>query len=278
MKRRSAGDGGPRGRRCCFGRRSRCRRARLHARRRWHDGTVPGVLHIHTNRSDGRGTPDEIAAAAARAGLKFVVFTDHGDATRDAGSAGLPIRRAVPRRRRDQHRRRPLRRARTCRQSPYPLAGEPRDVVEDVRRLGGFGIAAHPDSPKPELRWRDWTAPFDGVELINPDTSWRVHATRERARRQVAALAIAAGLSRTAGRSHRQLLTDTDALRDKWIATTTTGRSWRWPAPTRTPRCRYRRRARRQPVLGPVSELRRIARVAFGAREAGRTVFGRCAR
>jgi hypothetical protein len=45
-----------------------------------------------------------------------------------------------------------------------------------VRRLGGFGIAAHPDSPKAELRWSDWNAPFDGVEWINPDTSWRVHA------------------------------------------------------------------------------------------------------
>src|ERR1700750_1490286 len=46
------------------------------------DGTVPGVIHIHTIRSDGRGTPDEVAAAAARAGLKFIVLTDHGDATR----------------------------------------------------------------------------------------------------------------------------------------------------------------------------------------------------
>ena len=32
--------------------------------------------------------------------------------------------------------------------TPYRLAGEPRDVVEDVRRMGGFGMAAHPDSPK----------------------------------------------------------------------------------------------------------------------------------
>src|SRR6185295_1851588 len=46
------------------------------------DGTVAGILHIHTTRSDGRGTPDEIAAAAARAGVSFIVFTDHGDATR----------------------------------------------------------------------------------------------------------------------------------------------------------------------------------------------------
>ena len=46
------------------------------------DDTVAGIAHVHSNRSDGRGTPDEIAAAAARAGLKFLVFTDHGDATR----------------------------------------------------------------------------------------------------------------------------------------------------------------------------------------------------
>jgi hypothetical protein len=139
------------------------------------DGTVPGILHVHTTRSDGRGTPDEVAAAAARAGAEFIVFTDHGDATRAPDAPiyrsgvlcldGVEISTAgghyvaldMP-------------------AAPYPLAGEPRDVVADVRRLGGFGIAAHPDSPKPELRWRDWDAPVDGVEWINPDTSWRVHA------------------------------------------------------------------------------------------------------
>src|SRR5687768_6802562 len=45
------------------------------------DGSVPGAIHIHTNRSDGQGSLDDVAAAAARAGLKFVVTTDHGDAT-----------------------------------------------------------------------------------------------------------------------------------------------------------------------------------------------------
>src|SRR6185503_9029013 len=64
--------------------------------------------------------------------------------------------------------------------SPYPLGGEPRDVIEDVHRLGGFGVAAHPDSPKSELRWREWSAPFDGIELLNPDTSWRVWAEQAR--------------------------------------------------------------------------------------------------
>ncbi len=139
------------------------------------DGTVPGILHVHTNRSDGRSSPDEVAAAAARAGLKFLIFTDHGDATRTpdpptyrsgvlcldgveiSTTGGHYVALDLP-------------------ASPYPLAGEPRDVVEDVRRLGGFGIAAHPDSPKSELQWSDWDAPFDGVELMNPDTNWRVWA------------------------------------------------------------------------------------------------------
>ncbi len=44
--------------------------------------TVRGVYHVHTVRSDGSGTPDEVAAAAARAGLHFVILTDHGDGTR----------------------------------------------------------------------------------------------------------------------------------------------------------------------------------------------------
>src|SRR5205085_605585 len=53
------------------------------------------------------------------------------------------------------------------------LGGEPRDVVEDVSRLHGFGIAAHPDSPKADLAWRNWDLPFDAVELLNPDSGWR---------------------------------------------------------------------------------------------------------
>jgi hypothetical protein len=143
------------------------------------DGTLPGILHVHTNRSDGLSGPDEIAAAAARAGLQFVVFTDHGDATRTpdppqyrsgvlcldgveiSTTGGHYIAIDMP-------------------AAPYPLGGEPRDVVEDVRRLGGFGIAAHPDSPKPQLRWREWSAPFDAVEILNLDTSWRQWAEQAR--------------------------------------------------------------------------------------------------
>jgi hypothetical protein len=140
------------------------------------DGTIAGNLHVHSLRSDGQGTPDDIAAAAARAGLQFIILTDHGDATRvpdpPAYRSGVLCLDGVEISTTGGHYA-----VLGMPAAPYPLAGEPRDVVEDVRRLGGFGIAAHPDSPKPGLRWRDWTVPFDAVEWINQDTSWRVHAT-----------------------------------------------------------------------------------------------------
>jgi hypothetical protein len=113
-----------------------------------------------------------IAAAAARAGLTFVVFTDHGDATRAPDAPvyrrGVLCLDAVEISTTGGHYI-----ALDMPAAPYPLAGEPRDVVEDVHRLGGFGIVAHPDSPKEQLRWKDFTVPFDGIESLNLDTGWR---------------------------------------------------------------------------------------------------------
>jgi len=133
---------------------------------------VRGAFHIHSNRSDGSGSVDAIAAAAARAGLQFIILTDHGDGMRspDApayrngvltidgvelnttgghyAAIGLPA-------------------------APYPIAGTPEDVIDDVHRLGGFGIAANPGSPRPSLAWQDWAAPIDGLEWINADSEWR---------------------------------------------------------------------------------------------------------
>ncbi len=137
--------------------------------------SVPGVVHVHSSRSDGSSSPDAIAAAAARAGLKFLVFTDHGDATRTPDPptyrSGVLCLDGVEISTNEGHYV-----AFDMPASPFPLGGEARDVVEDVRRLGGFGVAAHPDSPKPQLRWAEWSAPFDAIELLNPDTSWRILA------------------------------------------------------------------------------------------------------
>ena len=133
---------------------------------------VRGSFHIHSVRSDGSGTVAEIAAAANRAGLDFVVLTDHGDGTRQPAppayrsgvlcldgveistDGGHYVALGLPR-------------------APYPLGGDAAGVVEDVARLGGLGIVAHPASPKPELAWRDWSLPVDAVEWLNADSQWR---------------------------------------------------------------------------------------------------------
>ena len=180
MKKLLLRDGGPRGRRCCFGR-PHAPAAPAARSRAPTDGTIPGVLHVHTNRSDGLSGPDEIAAAAARAGLKFVVFTDHGDATRAAGSAGVPLGRAVPRRRRDQHDRRTLRRDRHAGRRRIRSAAN--RATSSKTSAGSADSASRriPDSPKAELRWSDWSVPFDGIEIVNLDTSWRQWAQQANA-------------------------------------------------------------------------------------------------
>ncbi len=134
--------------------------------------TIAGAIHVHSTLSDGTASQAEIAAAAARAGLQFLVFTDHGDATRapvppryvngvlclDAveisTTSGHYVAIGLP-------------------QAPYRLGGDAAAVIEDVRRLGGFGIIAHPDSAKRELAWRDWEVRADGLEWLNADSAWR---------------------------------------------------------------------------------------------------------
>ena len=133
---------------------------------------VRGAYHVHSVASDGTGTAEEIAAAAARAGLRFVILTDHGDAyTRPSAPRYLGsvlCIDAVEISTAGGHYA-----ALGMAQPPYRLAGEARDVVEDVARLGGFGVAAHPDSEKIELRWEEWEAPFDAMEWFNADSQWR---------------------------------------------------------------------------------------------------------
>ena len=133
---------------------------------------VRGAIHVHSDRSDGTGSPDEVAAGAARAGLAFVVLTDHGDATREPDPpqyrAGVLCIDAIEISTGGGHVV-----ALDLPSAPYPLAGEPRDVVEDIARLGGFSVAAHPGSERAELRWTGWETPFDGLEWLNGDSEWR---------------------------------------------------------------------------------------------------------
>jgi hypothetical protein len=131
-----------------------------------------GAHHVHSIRSDGTGTPDEIAAAAASAGLQFVILTDHGNGTRapepPVYRSGVLLLDSVEISTDQGHYI-----ALGMKQTPYPLAGHVRDVIDDVRTFGGVGIAAHPGSPKMALRWTEWDTPFDGLEWLNADSEWR---------------------------------------------------------------------------------------------------------
>jgi hypothetical protein len=133
---------------------------------------VRGVIHVHSDRSDGTGSVDEIAAAAARAGLDFIVLTDHGNAAREPDgptyrSGVLMVDGAE---------------VSTAQghvvvvglsKAPYPLGGQARDVLEDVRRLGGMSIVAHPLSPDVDRQWSGGDDGFDGFEWLNADSEWR---------------------------------------------------------------------------------------------------------
>jgi hypothetical protein len=135
-------------------------------------GHVPFAFHVHTTRSDGTGSRETVAAAAARAGLAAVILTDHGDGRRPADPPayldGVLVIDAVEISTWSGHYV-----ALDAAASPYPLGGEPRAVVEDVARLGGFGVVSHPGSAKDDLRWRDWDAAIDGIEWLNGDSAWR---------------------------------------------------------------------------------------------------------
>lgn len=142
---------------------------------------VRGAIHVHTNRSDGSGTLQQVAAAAARAGLQFVVLTDHGDATRLDDGTRLPqspryvgnvlVVDAVEISADDGHVV-----VLGLPEVPYPLGGDVRDIVEDASRFGATTIAAHPGSQKPELRWTEWTATFSGLEWLNGDSESRAES------------------------------------------------------------------------------------------------------
>ena len=134
--------------------------------------TVRGAFHIHTTRSDGALDKAAVAQQARRAGLQFAIFTDHGDGTQPpdppeyidgvlcldgveiSTNGGHYIALELP-------------------AAPYRLGGDADAVAEDVARLGGFGVAAHPGSLRTELAWHDWSVPFDALEWLNSDSEWR---------------------------------------------------------------------------------------------------------
>jgi hypothetical protein len=136
-------------------------------------GVLYGAYHVHSSRSDGTGSVVDIARAAARAGLDWVVITDHGDGTRPPDAPaylhGVLLLDAVEVSTSSGH----VVAMGLTEASPFPLAGRADDVIVDIHRMGGWAVVAHPDSPNAELRWRRRGLSYDGIEWLNADSEWR---------------------------------------------------------------------------------------------------------
>ena len=133
---------------------------------------VAGALHVHTTLSDGSGAPEEVAAAAKRADLKFVVITDHNNlnakpfegyhdgvlvivGTEVSTAAGHVLGLGIA-------------------DPVFRFSGDPQDALDDIRLLGGSAYAAHPLSARPDFVWSGWNLPGPwGMELLNGDSQWR---------------------------------------------------------------------------------------------------------
>ena len=144
---------------------------------------IVGNFHVHTDHSDGTGTHQEVARAAAQAGLDVIVFTDHN--RRVAGQEGWYIHPETgkqvlllmgeevhaPGRSSMNHY--------LCLGVDQELrqhAPRPQDLINAVNRNAGVGFIAHPiERPasaslyhEAEIPWTDWEVNgFTGIELWN---------------------------------------------------------------------------------------------------------------
>jgi hypothetical protein len=127
-----------------------------------------GVLHVHSMYShDGRGTIEEIAQAAVRAGVRVVFVTDHNTlAPLTDGKEGWYESALI------------LVGAEITTGAGYLLLLDPRpdlpvkargfalgDLVSRYRAAGAIVLLAHPDHPR--LGWREEMPPIDGIEVID---------------------------------------------------------------------------------------------------------------
>ena len=125
-----------------------------------------GAVHIHTRYSDGGGTVEDVVRAARKAGLDFVLISDHNtlEGRRDAGYHGeilvaVATEQSLP-------------------EGHLVVAGTEtalRDSAEKTaaaaRAAGGFSWIAHPFG-RPS--WKGGVPETTyGIEIVNADSEWR---------------------------------------------------------------------------------------------------------
>lgn len=152
---------------------------------------IVGNLHLHTTTSDGTGTHDEVASAAARAGLDFIIYTDHNtwvdgvDGWYHDPNSNREILRLMGQEINDQSLE-PEVNHMLClfvNKDLESVAADPQQLVDTVNEHGGVSFLAHP-LERPGVTGVDMTFPwvswdisgYTGVELWNTmtDVKWRL--------------------------------------------------------------------------------------------------------
>lgn len=139
-----------------------------------------GNLHMHTPYSDGEKYHASIAVDAIKAGLDFIVVTDHnihvdgleGYYETENGRVLLLVGEEVHNVRRKPQASHFL--AYGVGRELFPCAANPQDLIDATNAAGGYGFLAHPhekDVPivgEANLGWHDWDIDgFTGLEIWN---------------------------------------------------------------------------------------------------------------
>lgn len=138
-----------------------------------------GNIHIHSTYSDGSGSINDIARAAEKARLDFIIITDHftmlGRAKEGYHGGVLVMVGMEVNRERNHY---------LALNIVEPVAnddGNPQAVIDRVQQQKGLGFIAHPvekGSPVYEngatYPWTDWNVRgFTGIEIWNRLSQWR---------------------------------------------------------------------------------------------------------
>ena len=147
---------------------------------------LSGNMHMHTPYSDGEKYHEAIAEDAIRAGLDFIIVTDHNVWVQDVeGYYENGDGRVLLLTGEEVHnvRRRPQAShflAYGARQEMARYAADPQELIDRTIEAGGHGFLAHPhekDLPfvdESNLGWHDWDIEgFTGLEIWNYMSSFK---------------------------------------------------------------------------------------------------------
>lgn len=136
-----------------------------------------GAIHIHTTYSDGTESIKQIAKAAKKAGLEWIIITDHNNLTalkEEGWHEGVAViaGEEISPHDGDHYLALDIKQA-------IPENLSPQEHINEVNKQDGFGFIAHPDEFYARkngfrpLRWTDWNIKgFQGLEIWNYMSDW----------------------------------------------------------------------------------------------------------